>query len=175
MFCGMLHSWLSKPTAFSMCHYRQITPGRYKGTRRQSKAVVSTGVDSGQPLDLIKAFEPESCSRPPFVTPFQPLLSLAAEGSSLFWPYGEPRKESISARERSKEDEWNSPDQILVNQCWLLKWRPGQIWPQTLDLECRKKADKCVCKSLHSIMMTAACVAKPYLSLKALTICMFSY
>lgn len=103
-------AWLSKLTAFSMCHSRQITPGRYKGTRRQSKAVVSTGVDSGQPLDLIKAFEPESCSRPPFVTPFQPLLSLAAEGSSLIWPSGEPRKENISARERSKEEEWNSPD-----------------------------------------------------------------
>lgn len=73
----------SKLTAFSMCQSRRITPGRYKRTRRQSKAVVSTGVDSGQPLDVIKAFEPESCSRPPFMTPLQPLLSLATEESTL--------------------------------------------------------------------------------------------
>lgn len=56
-----------------MCQSRRITPGRYKRTRRQSKAVDSTGADSGQLLEVIKVFEPESCSGPPFVcAPLEP-------------------------------------------------------------------------------------------------------
>lgn len=54
---------LSKLTAFSMSQWRRITPSRYKGARRQSKALVSTGVDSGQLLEVIKGFEPEISSR----------------------------------------------------------------------------------------------------------------
>lgn len=55
---------LSNLTACSMHQRRRITPGRYKGTRRQSKAVGSTGGDSGQLLEVIKAFEPGSRFRP---------------------------------------------------------------------------------------------------------------
>lgn len=79
---------LSKLPAFSTCQSRGITPGRYKRTRRQSKAVGSTGVDSGQLLEVIKAFEPESCSGPPVVShpsplPPSPPSGLAEEGSTL--------------------------------------------------------------------------------------------
>lgn len=102
-----------------MCQSRRITPGRYKRTRRQSKAVGSTGVDSGQLLEVIKAFEPESRSRPPFV-----------------WVYfdsgppREPRKLSSSQleneaegkRERERESEVAQICQILVH---LLNCRPG--------------------------------------------------
>lgn len=92
-----------------MCQSRRITPGRYKRTRRQSKAVGSTGVDSGQLLEVIKAFEPESRSRPPFVCvpsiqPPPPPLE-PGRGGVYFdsGPPREPRKLSSSQLENEAE------------------------------------------------------------------------
>lgn len=101
-------AWLSKLTAFSMCQSRWITPGRYKRTRRQSKAVGSTGVDSGQLLEVIKAFEPESCSRPPFVSP---LALLEPDRRGVYFDLGPWRCKTalfISAGEREKQRETES-------------------------------------------------------------------
>lgn len=143
-------AWLSKLTAFSMCQSRRITPGRYKRTRRQSKAVGSTGVDSGQLLEVIKAFEPESRSRPPFVCvpSIQPPPLEPGRGGVYFdsGPPREPRKLSSSQLEneaegkREREREWSSPDLSDTGPSTQLQARSPCLTPNTwLGMQGKKK------------------------------------
>lgn len=133
-------AWLSKLTAPSMCRPSRITSGRYKRTRGQSKAAGSTGVDSGQLLEVIEAFEPESNSKPPFVSPQAPLKP---GHGGVYFDFGPQRPSAalfISAGRRGRESEAAQVHQILVHQWWTLHCRPGRhVWPLTLDLEFRKK------------------------------------
>lgn len=144
-------AWLSKLTAFSMCQSRRITPGRYKRTRRQSKAVGSTGVDSGQLLEVIKAFEPESRSRPPFVCvpSIQPPPPRAWPWRGLLWFRPPERAEEalfISAgergrgQEREREREWSSPDLSDTGPSTQLQARSPCLTPNTwLGMQGKKK------------------------------------
>lgn len=89
---GSSAAWLSKLTAFSMSRSRQITSASSRGTRRQSKAVVSTRVDSGQLLEVIKGFEPETwlaaclCAPSP-APPLEPPLSNSLQAQPQWCPY----------------------------------------------------------------------------------------
>lgn len=164
-----------------MCQSRRITPGRYKGARRQSKAVGSTEDDSGQLLEVIKAFEPESCSRPLSVSPLTPLqpgrrgvyfdLGPWRTEMSLFISAGEQQ------RQREPEKEWNSPDLLdLGPSVVATQLQAGSPWlTSNTWLGMQEKTDKCVGESLQPVMMTAVRVANPHLSPRASTISMFPY
>lgn len=113
-------------------------PAPYKGTPGQSKAVVSTRVDSGQLLEVIKGFEPETwlaaclCAPHPLEPPLSNSLQAQPQWGLYFdfWAPGEPRHFLfISAGDRSQETQGNSEKeqicQLVVRQRRQLDCSPG--------------------------------------------------